>query len=174
MIYKVQGTRCKAKKARSLRLEPLAFRMSGFTLLELVVVLFIVVLGFSVLGINLSSRNDSTELKVAARDIVSALRYARGQALISHHETTLSLDLSNNTYTLSSRRKVYPVPKSIKVTVITAQSELSGEGLANIRFFADGSSKGGRITLERGKAAWQIDINWLTGQIELEAINAST
>ncbi len=173
MINKVQGTRCKEKKSHSLRLAPLAFRMSGFTLLELVVVLFIVVLGFSVLGINLSSRNDSTELKVAARDIVSALRYARGQALISHHETTLSLDLSNNTYTVSSRRKVYPIPKAIKVTVVTAQSELSGEGLANIRFFADGSSKGGRITLEQGKAAWQIDINWLTGQIELEAINAS-
>ena len=169
MIYKDQGTRCNEKKAHYLRLAPWAYGMSGFTLLELVVVLFIVVLGFSVLGINLSSRDDSTELKVAARDIVSALRYARGQALISHRETTLTLDLTSNTYTLSSRGKVYSIPKAIKVTVVTAQSELSGEGLANIRFFADGSSKGGRVILERGNSAWQIDINWLTGQIELEA-----
>ena len=148
--------------ASSLRLN------KGFTLLELIVVLFIVVLGFSAIGINLSSGNNATEIKAAARDIVSALRYARGQALISHQETTLTLDLAKNSYTVSSRGKVYPIPKAIKVTVVTAQSEITGEGLGNIRFFADGSSTGGRITLERGKAAWQIDINWLTGQIELE------
>jgi len=156
-----------------LRLVPVALRLNkGFTLLELIVVLFIVVLGFSAIGINLSSGNNATEIKAAARDIVSALRYARGQALISHQETTLTLDLAKNSYTVSSRGKVYPIPKAIKVTVVTAQSEITGEGLGNIRFFADGSSTGGRITLERGKAAWQIDINWLTGQIELEETNA--
>jgi general secretion pathway protein H len=147
---------------------PTALRLNkGFTLLELTVVLFIVVLGFSAIGINLSSGNDSAELKVAARDIVSALRYARGQALISHQETTLTLNLVENSYTVSGRGKVYAFPKAVKVTVVTAQSELNGEGLGNIRFFADGSSTGGRITLARGKAGWQIDINWLTGQIEL-------
>ena len=130
--------------------------------------LFIVVLGFSVVGINLSSGNDSTEIKAATRDIVSALRYARGQALMSHQETTVALDLAENTYTVSGRDKVYIIPKTIDVTVVTAQSELAGEGVGNIRFFADGSSTGGRITLERGNTVWQIDINWLTGQIELE------
>ncbi|MDD1631740.1 MAG: GspH/FimT family pseudopilin [Methylococcaceae bacterium] len=155
-----------------MRLSPGSFRLRGFTLLELIVVLFIVVLGFSVVGINLSSGNDSTELKVAARDIVSALRYARGQALIYHQETTVTLDLAENTYTVSGQDKVYPIPKAIDVTVVTAQSELT-EGSASIRFFADGSSTGGRINLELGKAAWQIDINWLTGQIELDEADAS-
>jgi general secretion pathway protein H len=126
------------------------------------------VLGFSAIGINLSSGNNATEIKAAARDIVSALRYARGQALISHQDTTLTLDLVKNSYTVSSRNKVYPIPKAIKITVVTAQSEITGQGLGNIRFFPDGSSTGGRITLERGKVGWQIDINWLTGQIELE------
>jgi len=160
----IQGSRLKAKKADSLSLS----RVGGFTLLELVVVLFIVVLGFSVVGINLSSGNEPTEIKAAARDIVSALRYARGQALMSHQETTLALDLAENNYTVSGRDRVYIIPKTIDVTLVTAQSELRGEGLGNIRFFADGSSTGGRITLERGNTAWQIDINWLTGQIELE------
>ena len=172
IIPKVKGTRRKAKKAHSLRLSPCALRLSGFTLLELIVVLFIVVLGFSVVGINLSSGNDATELKVAARDIVSALRFARGQALISHQETTVTLDLAENTYTVSGRDKVYSIAKAVDVTVVTAQNEIS-EGLGSIRFFADGSSTGGRITLELGKAAWKIDINWLTGQIELDDTEAS-
>lgn len=141
----------------------------GFTLLELTVVLFVVVLGFSVIGLNLSSGNDSTEIKAAARDIVSALRYVRGQALMTRQETTVALNLSDNSYTVSGRDKLYQIPEAIDVTVVTAQTELTGDSMASIRFFADGSSTGGRIRLERGHAAWKIDINWLTGQIELES-----
>ena len=147
--------------------------MRGFTLLELLVVLFIMVLGFSVVGINLSSGNDATGLKAAARDMVSALRYARGQALMSHQEATVTVDLSDNSYTVSGRDKVYPIPKAIAVTVVTAQSELTGNGLANLRFFPDGSSTGGRITLEQGKSAWEININWLSGQIKLDETDAT-
>ena len=158
---------------RSLNLAPCTLHLNkGFTLLELIVVLLIVVLGFSVVGINLSSGNDATGLKVAARDIVSALRYARGQALISHQEMTVTLDLAENTYTVSGRDKLYSIPKAIDITVVTAQTEVT-EGQGSIRFFADGSSTGGRITLELGKAGWQIDINWLTGQIELEDTGAN-
>ncbi|MDO9422764.1 MAG: GspH/FimT family protein [Methylobacter sp.] len=155
----MQGKRQKAK-GKSQR---------GFTLLELVVVLFVVVLGFSVIGLNLSSGSDSTEIKAAARDIVSALRYARGQALMTHQEATVAVDLGGNSYTVSGRDKLYKIPETIDITVVTAQTELVGEGAANIRFFADGSSTGGRITLERGNVSWKIDINWLTGQIELES-----
>ena len=174
IIHKAQGSRYQIKRADCLRLSPCTLHLNkGFTLLELIVVLFIVVLGFSAIGINLSSGNDATELKVAARDIVSALRFARGQALISHQETTVTLDLTENSYTVTGRNKTYPISKTIDVTVVTAQNELNGQGLGNIRFFADGSSTGGRITLERGKAGWQIDINWLTGQIELEDTQAS-
>jgi len=166
-MLKGQGSRVKVKKAGRLRLAPCTLHLNkGFTLLELIVVLFIVVLGFSAIGINLSSGNDATGLKVAARDIVSALRFVRGQALLSHQETTVTLDLAENTYTVSAREKVYSIPEAIDVTMVTAQSEIT-EGLGSIRFFADGSSTGGRITLEQGKAARQIDINWLTGQIEL-------
>ncbi|MEQ1486536.1 GspH/FimT family pseudopilin [Methyloglobulus sp.] len=140
----------------------------GFTLLELMLVMFVVILGFSVIGLNISSGNDATEHQSVARDLVSALRYAKGEALISHEETTIELDLNENTYTVSGRDKAFSIPDTIALTVVTAQEELTGKGLANIRFFPDGSSSGGRIKLERNSATWQIDINWLTGQVELE------
>ena len=164
---KVQGNKSQINVPANIGLN------KGFTLLELTVVLFIVVLGFSVIGINLSSGNDSAELKVAARDIVSAFRFARGQALMSHQEMVVTFDISENTYSVSGRDKVYNIPETIDLTVVTAQSEIISKGLGSIRFFADGSATGGRVTLERGKAAWQIDINWLTGQIELEDTSAS-
>jgi len=146
---------------------------NGFTLLELLVVLFIMILGFSIVGINLSSGDGSAALKVAARDMVSALRYTRGQALMSHQVAIMAVDLSENTYTVSDRAKQYVIPKAVTLTVVTAQSELSGNGTANIRFFPDGSSTGGRITLEQGKLASEININWLTGQIKLSDIDAT-
>ncbi|TRW90320.1 type II secretion system protein GspH [Candidatus Methylobacter oryzae] len=180
MIFEGKGKRRKVKGARykdiytlylvpcTFYLKPCPLRQRGFTLLELIVVLFVVVLGFSAIGLNLSSGSDSTKIKAAARDIVSALRYARGQALMTHEEATVTIDLGNNSYTVSGRDKIYEIPEDIDITVVTAQNELTGEGQANIRFFADGSSTGGRVTLERGQTAWKIDINWLTGQPELE------
>jgi len=148
---------------------PCALKASkGFTLIELIVVLVIMTLGMAAVGVNFSSGSDSTELKAAARDVVSALRYARGQALMAHEETTVAFDLEENTYTVSNRDKIYAIPNTIDLTVVTAQSELTGQGQGSIRFFADGSSTGGRVTLERGHSKWQIDINWLTGQIELD------
>lgn len=144
------------------------FANKGFTLLELMVVLFVIVLGFSIIGVNISSGTSSAGHQAAARDLVSALRYARGQALIAREETTVALDLNENTYTVGKRDKEYSIPETIDLTVVTAQEELTGKGKANIRFYPDGSSTGGRIKLERGGANWQIDINWLTGQVELE------
>jgi len=83
---------------------------------------------------------------------------------------TVAFDLANNTYKVGDRDKDYSIPESIAVTVVTAQSELTGEGQANIRFFADGSSTGGRVVLDRGEVSKQIDINWLTGQLEVEDV----
>lgn len=133
------------------------------------VVLFIMVLGSSVIGMNLSSGNNATEHQRAARDIVSALRYARGMALMSHREFAVTFNLDDNSYKVSNRDKVYEIPETLKVTVVTARSQLTGQNQGSIRFFADGSSTGGRVSLKRGENVWQIDINWLTGQIELES-----
>ncbi len=144
------------------------FSNKGFTLLELMVVLFVIVLGFSVIGANISSGTSTAGHQAAARDLLSALRYARGQALLAREETTVSLNLDENTYTVSNRHKVFAIPETIDLTVVTAQEELTGKDEANIRFFPDGSSSGGRIKLERNGINWQIDINWLTGQVELE------
>ncbi|MGR8941784.1 MAG: GspH/FimT family pseudopilin [Gammaproteobacteria bacterium] len=145
-------------------------RDQGFTIMELLIVLIIIVLGFAVVGLNMAGGRETIEIKGAAKDVVSALRYVRGQALIRHRPAALTLDLEKNSYTVSGREKAYLIPESIAVTLVTAQSELSGSGQGSIRFFPDGSSTGGRITLERAKTGWQIDINSLTGQAELENV----
>jgi general secretion pathway protein H len=147
-------------------------RNQGFTLLELIVVLVIMSLGFAAIGINVSSGHGTAELKATARDIASSLRYARGSALMTHKETTLTINFAENTYTVSGHNKVYEIPQTIDIGIHTGQSELTdSDGTGSIRFFPDGSASGGCIQLERGAFAWRIDINWLTGQIELRQID---
>lgn len=135
---------------------------TGFTLLELLIVLVLMVLGLGTITINLSAGNDSMELKAAARDLTSGLRYVRSQAMISHSQTTLDFNLNNNTYQLSGQKKNHRIPENIDITINTAKEELHN-GVAKLRFFSDGSSNGGRITLEKNKLIQEININWLTG-----------
>ncbi len=139
----------------------------GFTMIELAVVLFIMVLAFGAVGISISSGNDATTIKTAARDMISALRYARGQALMLGEETTVTIDFGDNTYYISTRDKVYQIPQNIQVRLVTAESEYSQDGRASVRFFGDGSSTGGRLTMELDQWVWRIEINWLTGLIDL-------
>lgn len=139
----------------------------GFTLIELTVVLLIVVLGFSVIGSNISSGNQSSQLKALTRDLASALRYARGQALISHDEIIVAINLAENTYQVSNRDKVYHFSDEIEVTLVIAQDEFKDDEVGQLRFYADGSSSGGRITIEWGALVNIIDVNWLSGKIAI-------
>lgn len=139
----------------------------GFTLIELIIVLLISVLGFAAISSNISSGNQSTKLQAAARDIASALRYAHGQALLSRQPVSVAINLDDNSYRISNRNKIYRLADEIDVSLVVAEEEFEkGEG--SIRFFGDGSSTGGRITLEWGKQLRRIDVNWITGEVGIE------
>lgn len=137
----------------------------GFTLLELVIVLLISVLGFAVLGSNIGSGNRGAKLQAVARDIASALRYAHGEALLTQKPVSVAIDLQNNSYRISNRDKVYDFAEDIDVSLVVAEEEFSDDEQGQIRFFGDGSSTGGRITLEWGNQLRRIDVNWITGAV---------
>jgi general secretion pathway protein H len=142
------------------------YQNRGFTLIELTIVLIIMVIGFAVIGTNISSGNKSAQLKAAARDLGSAFRYARGQALISRKEVAVAIDLSENSYKITSRDKTYHFSPEIELTLVIAQDEFKQGEVGHIRFYADGSSSGGRVTMEWGDLLQVIDVNWLTGKVE--------
>ncbi|AEG01183.1 GspH/FimT family pseudopilin [Methylomonas methanica] len=139
----------------------------GFTLLELIIVLLISVLGFAVVGSNISSGNQSTRIQAAARDIASALRYAHGQALMSRQPVSVTVNLGDNSYAIGNRGKLYRLDNEIEISVTVAEEEFAEGQQAGIRFFGDGSSTGGRITLELGKQLRRIDVNWITGAVAI-------
>lgn len=142
----------------------------GFTLLELIIVLLVSVLGFAVVGGNINSGNQSTRLQAVARDLASALRYAHGQALLIQKPVSVAVNLAENSYAISNRERIYHFDPHIEVSLTVAEEEFVEGEEGQIKFFADGSSTGGRITLEWGKQTRRIDVNWITGAVTVSAL----
>ncbi len=139
----------------------------AFTLIELLIVLMISVMALTAVSMNIGSGARGTEIKAAIRELMSAMRYARGQALLTRQSTVLTIDLEHNSYQINSKDKVFYLPNDLEITLVTAQNELLDDNRGNIRFFSDGSSTGGRVSLGQENEQWWIDINWLTGKAEL-------
>lgn len=140
----------------------------GFTLIELLIVIVIIAVTAAVVAPNIGSGNQTATLNGAARELASGLRFARGHALSYRKESVLLLNLNDNTYKITDKNKVYKLSKDIEVTLDIAESQLIGEKQGGFRFFPDGSSTGGRITLEIAENKRQLDVNWLTGQVEID------
>lgn len=143
----------------------------GFTLLEMILVLVIAATVAAVAVPNLEPALANMQLRAATRDIASALRYARGQALSRGREAVFSLDVDRHIYQVSGRRKAYGLPISVQLGLFTAETELSGQGQGSIRFYPDGSSTGGRVSLDAMGKRRLVDVNWLTGAVVIREEN---
>lgn len=139
----------------------------GFTLLELMVVLVIMVMAYTLAVPIISKVMPGTELKGAARQITAGLRRARSQAITQKVQTTLTLDVEQRQFTLSGDKRNYALPEKLDISLLTAQSELQQAKIGSIRFYPDGSSTGGRITLASGALQYAVSVDWLTGQVTI-------
>lgn len=144
---------------------------SGFTLIELVAVVALIGIALGVISLSFSKSMTSAKVQAASRDLVAALRYTRGQAIVKGKQTALDLDMQNNTYQAPGKPLV-KLPTDMHMTLLTADSEQTGATSGRIRFFADGASTGGHISIFAGQREWRVNVNWLTGQVTREEVAA--
>lgn len=137
----------------------------GFSLIEILVVLFLIGLAYALAAPTIGSGAASLELKSATRQLAAALRKARGVAITQRQEAVLSLDVTAKKFAVSGEIKAYALPMNVELSLFTAQSEQVLDQVGNIRFFPDGTSTGGRITLSVGNARNALDVDWLTGKV---------
>lgn len=115
----------------------------------------------------ISSALPGAELKSAARKVAAGLRYARNRSLSSDEETILMLDLESKQFTVSGKKKNFQIDQDLDLTLLTAESEMVAENKGAIRFFPDGGSTGGRISLSTDKRKYAVDVDWLTGKVRI-------
>ena len=139
----------------------------GFTLIELIAVVVLLAIVLAIASLSLSKSLNSAKVRAASKDLVAALRYTRGQAIVKGKPQVLVLDLDQNSYVAPGKKPVI-LPKDMVLRLTTAETEQTGANSGGIRFFSDGSSTGGNVAVLMGQREWRINVAWLTGEIELD------
>lgn len=139
----------------------------GFTLIEILVVLVLAALLLAAVPPRFVGVVSTTEVRGAARQLAAGLRYARSRSIVSKQETAMVLDVEQGLYYIQGIQRDYQLPEQLELTLVTARSEISDKTQGAIRFFPDGSSTGGRITLANEKYHYIVNVDWLTGRVSV-------
>lgn len=151
----------------------------GFTLMELMVVFAIAAL---VVGVSIpftARLFDTMQYRDAVREITAAATSARYQAITSGQPMDLVLypdirGYSVNTASNSTnvdRDRMETLADDLRMEVISAREVSPGGGLAAIRFYPQGSSTGGSVSVLRASGEGvRLRVDWLLGRVTQEAL----
>jgi general secretion pathway protein H len=136
----------------------------GFTLIELLVVLAILGLVVALTVPVFYRVSPALELRTAARTVAATLREARGRAIGENAEAVLTIDLDAHSLQVDGGPAVLLSPR-LGITLVTATREMIDSGAGRIRFYPDGTSTGGRITLALDERRYHVVVDWITGRV---------
>ena len=148
-------------------------RTHGFTLLEVLVVLALIAFATTLAAMALTGGMDGMRLRSSSKEIAAQLRYARAQAIVTGVPQRFAIDPAGHRWQGANQRHG-TIPESLRVRFSGAREAGTRAGEGGILFFADGASTGGRIQLQVKRAAWRIDVGWLTGEVKLARAEAET
>lgn len=135
-------------------------RTSGYTLVELLVVLAIVGLLAAFAIPNIRGTVERAELRSDTAKLVQQLRALKQRSIQSQAPIRLLPDKSG------SNILVIPGPQ----LELHGREKLVSAQKPDIIFFPDGTTSGGRIDLLEEDAAISVEIAWLTGTIDVRAL----
>jgi general secretion pathway protein H len=139
---------------------------AGFTLIEILVVISLVAGLTVILMMSMNGGMNGLRLRSEAKTIASELRRARSQAISTGTVQAFRIVPEDRTWTGAKDRKG-EIPKPLVVTFTGVRQVLERDGEGVILFFEDGASTGGRIQLRHERAAMNVDVAWLTGEVSL-------
>ena len=143
-----------------------ALYANGFTLLEMLAVILLIGIAVAAVSVSVTQGLASARVRAASSEMAGALRATRAQAIVRGKEQNFDVDTSANSYRDVKQNDVR-LPKGLHVSITSAQADQPNDHTGRIRFFPDGSSTGGRITLQSGKRQWHVNVSWLTGEVRV-------
>ncbi|WP_088344867.1 MULTISPECIES: prepilin-type N-terminal cleavage/methylation domain-containing protein [Rhodomicrobium] len=148
---------------------PATDKSSGFTLLELLVVMAIIVLVLGAVPLLYRSASPGQEVKALARQTASRLRDLRALAMATQTQRVATIDTAARRIGFSDNRAPILVKTPIGLTVTAAEDAARSPTRARIRFYPNGSSSGATLAFRSGVQNHEVRINWLTGRVSTQA-----
>ena len=139
-------------------------RNNGFTLLELIIVLFLTTLVLGISTVFFANTLPSNRLNATAREMAATIRYAKYLALTKGESQTLMIDLDSRNYTLGDQSYKH-IPSDIHIEVVDPLSEKIVHGKYPITFYGSGGIEGGTIMLSTGKKLVRIELDPVVGSV---------
>jgi general secretion pathway protein H len=106
--------------------------------------------------------SEKLRLRAVADGLIAALRLTREAAIVRNVETVLMIDVDRHTL----QSVVVPLRRFAPEVVAKLQfaaPEQAGQSGGGFRFYPDGSSTGGTLTLSLREQRETICVQWLTG-----------
>ncbi len=148
-------------------------REAGFTLIEAVCVLAIVGLLAALVLPAIPRATSQSRLAGYAVDVAALLKGDRNAAMRNHIAVSTSLDAERRTVRSGATATVVEIPADVTFAALLAQRCAGRAVGSTIDFFPSGASCGGAIAISRQGFGYQIRVNWLTGGVEVVAIDKS-
>jgi general secretion pathway protein H len=142
-------------------------RQAGVTLLELLIVIALMGIVAALVVPMFGGPVSTSELRATARQLAAGLRLARSEAVSERRETFLVVDVAGKRFKVDREAREHALPAKVELKLFTAQNDLVSENVGSIRFYPDGGSNGGRITVASGARKFDVDVDWLTGRVAI-------
>jgi general secretion pathway protein H len=136
----------------------------GFTLIEMLVVLGLMALLLTISLPYSTSSGLARKIEVTSEIVAAKLRETQAAAIWANRERAITINVAKGLITQTEPVRTFTFPDGIHVKAVTIGNEVIADAAA-IRFFPDGGSTGGKITLSMGNIHTDIAVNWLTGAI---------
>ena len=137
---------------------------AGYTLVEMLVVLVLLGMATAVSLPYATSSGQAQKLNATASQLASLFRQAQTVAYVTNKDVIVSFERDKFKWLVNRGSPQLELDRSLTVTALTVEGQVSEKEIS-YRFFPAGGSSGGRVVLEVNKNKVAIDLNWLTGAV---------
>jgi general secretion pathway protein H len=161
----------------------------GFSLMEVIIVLTILVLSISLVTSSMSNLSRTIELKAAAKKVSGILRYYRSEAINKGSVYQVLFDSESRAVKVQSislmepadekeadekkggeaAKTLYGLPEGIQMKELDFPSPEYPCDLPAVEFYPNGGSNGGSVLLDSPeRRGYRIKVDFLTGEVKIE------
>jgi general secretion pathway protein H len=134
---------------------------AGFTLLELIVTLFLMGLAAAVVGPAIGRGVETVQARADVAGFLAMFRHAREQAITTQHAFSVVVDPIGHRVTLLTEEEV----RSVRALPARVTVEADPPPALTVKFEPQGLSTGGDFRFTSGTVQYRVTIDAITGRV---------